>query len=144
MNTLERLARIVKENQPKTLSATRIDAFTSDTCWLDGDMCPYGRPNGKFINRPINFCIVPTGPGTGCSKLFDNVDELNQMTKGHIESEIEKRIDEIVRERSVTLDSELRAAADELESVEKETLVLAADIIEKNKPHHLIVRFDDL
>ena len=25
-------------------------------CWLDGDRCPYGHPNGMFTERPRSFC----------------------------------------------------------------------------------------
>jgi len=33
-------------------------------CWLDGDRCPYGHPNGMFTERPRSFCKYGA-----CSKI---------------------------------------------------------------------------
>ena len=139
MDTLQKLVEIIKKNAPEVPNIVR-----SDTCWLDGDRCPYGQPNGKFSNRPSSFCVMPTGRGSGCQKLLDNVGEFDQMI-GDLEERIEKTIDERVREKRVTLDSELRAVADrELTDVDKATLILAADIIKEIELDYKIVRTDDL
>lgn len=139
METIERLIQIIKQNAPEILTIVVPPA----TCWLDGDRCPYGSPNGRFNDRPRSFCVVPTKPGTGCYKLLDFVCELDQMSNRHIESETEKQIDEWIDENNVTLSSELRTVADEQkEGVDKETLMLAAEIIEAIAPLHKIVRVE--
>ena len=131
MDTLQKLVEIIKKNAPEVINIIR-----PDTCWLDGDRCPYGQPNGKFSNRPSSFCVMPTGRGSGCQKLLDNIAEFDQMI-----GDLEER----VHEKKVTLDSELRAVADqELADVDKAILILAADIIKEIELDYKIVRTDDL
>ena len=148
MDTLERLIEIVRQNAPEALKAPS----NTRTCWLDGDECPYGRPDGKFIYRPVISCIIPIKGGNGCSKLFDNTYALDQMRRAYIEGQTDEGIDKGVQERidnwvskeGVTLDSELRVVADELEGVDKVMLQLAADIIKEAKPDYRIARIDNL
>lgn len=129
MDTLQRLIEIVKQNAPRVL------IVPPDTCWVDGNRCPYGSPNGKFEDRP-KFC-------SSCQKILLIADDLRELTDD--ESALDMLKDTLVDDKGVTLDSELRAAADNaLENAEKEVLILAADIIEEIMPDHKIVRADDI
>jgi hypothetical protein len=37
-------------------------------CWLDGNLCPYGYPNGMYNDRPTIFCKIGI-----CARLSDDV-----------------------------------------------------------------------
>lgn len=138
---VQELRKILAEHSPEMLTVIQA---SPDACWIDGQKCPYGQPRGQFQHRPKIFCVIPIGPGSGCTKLLDNTGEFDQMGRSFIEGEVERRIDSRVDEKEVTLDSELRAVADEVENVEKATLLLAAELVEKIRPHFKIVRTEDL
>ncbi len=47
-------------------------------CWLDGDQCPYGSPEGMFKNRPTTFCQYGV-----CRKITEN--DLTSLAGNRIE-----------------------------------------------------------
>lgn len=141
-STAERLREILQKNNSGKLTVIQA---SPKACWLDGQDCPYGQPYGQFRYRPTVFCIIPTRDGSGCTKLLEYSDDLDHVGGGFIESEIERRIDERVEEKQVKFDGEVRAVADELDDpAEKETLKLAADIIERVRLYHKMVWSEDI
>jgi len=63
------LAEVVQQSIiEKVISPMRIMLEAQEAerrrCWLDGDQCPYGHPNGMFTERPKSFCKYG-----GCSKI---------------------------------------------------------------------------
>lgn len=127
MNTIERLVEIVRKNSTGYFDTN----VQPRTCWLDGDECPYGRPNGKFNDRPRIFCVIPTDSGSGCDKLSDIIDDLDEIQDNWMKTEIERRMCQKFKENQTNLEGELRTMAHGLGKVEKEILELAADIVKK-------------
>jgi hypothetical protein len=111
----------------------------SRDCWLDGEECPYGRPEGKFIFRPMVFCKMPRGRSTGCSKLVDE----RALIEDFCEEFIGKKLDELgglidpnklegdVAEQEMLLSDKIKELAEKLPDSEREILDQAAEILEK-------------
>lgn len=111
-------------------------------CWLDGDECPYGQPEGKFRYRPTNFCQVGV-----CMKLDDYVSDFENMSGIYIERLVNKKLIEKLDNEIVTLSSELRVISEEIKNEEKKKLlILTADLIEddENIENVRIIRETDI
>ena len=100
------------------------DDVRLDQCWVDSKVhCPYGMPEGSFINRPRAFC------GTSCLHYRNHIpqDEVNEM---NLES-----FRECFEDNHTTVASELRALADDCTkgSTEEHFLLGAAEVVEAKK-----------
>jgi len=109
-----------------------------DRCWVDARVqCPYGSPEGQFINRPELFC------NAGC-----------QTFGLHVEKSIAERVEEEsptnlrthFMESSTTVVEELQADAEQLleGSPERLVLELAVDVVKERKLDRNILLEDDL
>ncbi len=108
--------------------------LTERTCWLDGEECPYGRPEGQFLKRPRVDCKPRTEKSMGCLKLNENSEELDGLMREEVREGIEKEVFERIKKAVTKVSSELRALADRAEdSQEEEVLKLAAELIEKEE-----------
>ena len=135
MDTLKRLLEIV-QNAPQApiyQNSTRPNA-----CWVDGDKCPYGFPNGTFQDRPTTFCHFGSG---GCKKLgsVKEAELINSLVNSLADDLVKKALE---RGR-VSLSSEVDAVSEHLERLDGEVLRLARDIIEKSAYDRDIVRVED-
>ncbi|MEK7154053.1 MAG: hypothetical protein AAB792_00655 [Patescibacteria group bacterium] len=109
--------------------------ITERTCWLDGEECPYGRPEGRFLLRPKVFCRPslpsPLGgiqPGTGCGKIDGKLPEFDDLARKILGQELAT----VLRNQILKLSGEVEAAADadeKLEEPQKAVLKLAAELI---------------
>jgi hypothetical protein len=119
----------------------------SRTCWLDGEECPYGRPDGQFLKRPERSCVPRTKNKTGCLKLNENSDALEDMlSEGFIE-EAKEKVSEIINRATTSVSNELSALADEAEEGQvKEVLKLAAELVKEGGgvKNRKIVLLEDL
>ncbi|MDO8495817.1 MAG: hypothetical protein Q7S32_04915 [bacterium] len=78
-------------------------------CWLDGDTCPYGLPNGRFIDRPLWICNTHKG---GCPKLTtDHQAELTRLLEGPITIAARKLVETVFEDEERTLAAELKLIA---------------------------------
>ncbi len=103
---------------------------TERACWLDGEECPYGRPEGQFLKRPGLDCKPRTSEITGCLKLNENSDELEDMLSRAFLEGLEKDVSEKVKKATTSVSNELSALADDAEDNQaKEVLKLAAELI---------------
>ncbi|MDO8669071.1 MAG: hypothetical protein Q7K65_02130 [Candidatus Buchananbacteria bacterium] len=133
---LYRLGKIVVEHAPLFIMPPPANA-----CWVDGDKCPYGLPNGRFQDRPIQICHLG-----GCKKLV----VVKEMADEYIESELADRtdvaIDAMIEKEQVDLSSELRVIAKEdvEEELEAKILELIADFLERNDHDKKIIRVNDI
>lgn len=116
---------------------------TAATCWLDGDNCPYGIPNGRFQDRPLQICHLREG---GCQKLKYQEEVFVELLGDYVEDEVKRIIEETCETNKVTLSSELKVIAEDCdeESPEQQTLKLAADILEGQPYNTEIMRVDDI
>ncbi len=137
---LERLKDIITTHIPEIMPPK------VNTCWLDGNICPYGLPNGRFQDRPLQICHLGLG---ACPKLQTQEDVFADLMGSYVEEEVKKRINDTCQTNKITLSSELRVIAEQYDdddkSLEQQTLKLAADIIEGNS--HLnteIIRTEDI
>lgn len=102
------------------------------TCWLDGEECPYGRPEGQFLKRPRVDCKPKTKRSMGCSKLSENSDEFDDLMREDVRESIEEEVSEKVKKATTKVSRELRALADQTKNDKaKEVLKLAAELIEE-------------
>lgn len=119
--------------------------ITERACWLDGEECPYGKPEGQLLKRPKSFCKPKGKELTGCPKLNDNLGEIDELTSVSVYQELSGEIEEEIKKATTRVSSELRALADGAESDQvKGTLKLAAELIEKEEfglPYLLTGRF---
>ncbi len=144
----KRLLEIAKGGESPGITAIE----TERACWLDGEECPYGRPGGQFLKRPLAFCKPcrpPAGAGTnGCYKLNNQSEELDELMSEFSRSIIREELSEKVKKATTKVSSELRALADGAEDNQvKETLKLAAELIEQEEgglENRDIVLLDDL
>ncbi len=106
-------------------------------CWLDGSECSYGQPGGQFLDRPRIFCRPSKEdgtPGTGCSVIDDNLDDLHEVAKELQRKETEEALSAIMEEQTLSLSDEVDAAADnEKDEKKKGVLKLAAAIIKERE-----------
>jgi len=119
-----RLLEIVKGTPTVTI--------TERACWLDGEECPYGRPEGQLLKRPTVFCRPQSKSRSGCLKLNDHCEELYELMNKSLcyapKEEIYRKVEKAVTKVS----SELGALADQATSCgAKELLKIAAELIEK-------------
>ncbi len=102
-------------------------------CWLDGEECPYGNPEGQFLKRPLAFCKPnnPQGYGTnGCLKLNEHSDELEGLLSKSLRDEMREGLSEKVRQAITKVSDELSAIAELAESDQiQKVLKLAAALI---------------
>lgn len=107
-----------------------------DQCWVDASVsCPYGHPNGQYLDRPEGFC------NNACPVYCDNVPD------PELEEELgNEAICDHFNQKKVTVVSELDARADELPegSPERLTLELASAILAERKMDRNILLEDDL
>jgi len=91
-------------------------------CWLDGSICSYGLPGGRFDFRPRNFCYVGEG---GCRKLVAEAPDLEDFF-----SDI-ATLPSGRKWIAATLDgiAETTTGEDALTNTQAEVLGLAADIV---------------
>jgi hypothetical protein len=97
-------------------------------CWLDGEECPFGRPRGRFANRPRLFCNMNM-----CQKLARAKEDLREIFGDYFEEIIEDRIAELFDQEGTTLSSMLKTIAREKfeeDDQKREILILAAEILE--------------
>ncbi len=115
----------------KTAEAGPLDVtITERACWLDGEECPYGRPEGQFLKRPRVDCKPKTKRSMGCSKLSENSDELDDLMREDVRESIEEEVSEKVSKATTSVSNELSALADDAEGDQaKEVLKLAAELI---------------
>lgn len=129
----------------------RNDGRNKRTCWLDGDICPYGQPEGRFSLRPRQSCH-PNGEiqGSGCRKIDEHLDEL----RGSICSDGEfiltadesNEYEEWKRkqESANSLSHELRDLGNNMKNNRaREVLTLAADLIRESGLDGRIIFLDD-
>lgn len=125
MNTRDRVLKLI-EAEGLTIGAA------PDQCWIDSRVrCPYGKPEGSYINRPRAFC------GSGCQYFRD----------GNIRAMCDnKHIVDHFEEEHVSVVSELQERAGECEpgSAEQHMLLGAADIIKAKEFDRDILLRDDL
>lgn len=106
--------------------------LTERTCWLDGEECPYGRPEGQFLKRPRVDCKPRTEKSMGCLKLNENSEELDGLMREDVREDIEKEVSEKVSKATTSVSNELSALADDVEDDQvKGTLKLAAELIKE-------------
>ena len=106
--------------------------ITERTCWLDGEECPYGRPEGQFLKRPRADCKPKTKKSAGCSKFNENSDEFDDLMREDVRKSIEKDVSEKVSKATTSVGNELSALADDAEDDQaKEVLKLAAELIKR-------------
>lgn len=109
-----------------------IDDKHKRVCWLNGDKCPYGQPEGQFLLRPRQFCRPSNGkrPGSGCSVIDDNLPELEDLITGVILESIKEKIEKATTKVS----DELESLADQIENeLLKKDLKLAARLLAEEK-----------
>ena len=127
---LTRLAGLLLSPKTKSMETPR-------ACWLDGSECPYGQPGGQFLDRPRIFCRPSKEdgtPGTGCSVIDDNLDDLHEVAKEIQRKEIERALSPIMEEQALSLSGEVDAAADnEKDEKKKGVLKLAATVIKERE-----------
>jgi len=129
MNGVEILELRIKTQMEK------LGAIPENTCWVDGEKCPYGLPGGRFDQRPEQFCFVPFANKSGCNKLRPLADVIEGMA-GEIRLEAKTtEIEDSIEKEKVTLDSEVRVVADDGEFTddEKKIVNLAADLIQRHE-----------
>lgn len=120
-----------------------MDTIQTDTCWLDGNKCPYGFPNGRFQDRPTQICHLGDG---GCEKLV----AVKEMADEYNESELQERVDAakdaMIEKGQVSLSSELRVIAEGefVGELGEKILKLVADMIEDHDCDKKIIRVDDI
>ena len=118
------------------------------TCWVDGEECPYGRPEGQFLKRPVRSCVPRTENRTGCLKLNENLDDFEDLMREDVREDLERAVSEKVSKATTTVSSELRALADGAgDGQEKEVLKLTAELIreeESGLENRKIVLLEDL
>lgn len=106
--------------------------LTERACWLDGEECPYGRPEGQFLKRPTVSCVPRTSEITGCLKLNEASDELEDLMDGSLLERLEKEVSEKVSKATTSVSSELGALADGAKDDQvKKVLKLAAELIKE-------------
>lgn len=121
------------------LNLASSNKMPSRNCWLDGTECPYGRPEGKFIFRPVVFCRMPRGKDTGCAKLADKKVLIEIFYEQVISDEIAKlrwyinpdELEADVVEQEMLLSDKIREIAEKLPDSDREALERAAEILEK-------------
>ncbi len=116
-------------------------------CWIDGEDCPYGRPGGRFLERPIRSCVPRTDNKTGCLKLNENLDDLEDLMREEVRESIEEGVSEKVSKATTSVSSELFALADDATDEQvKKTLKLAAELIKEEEgiEDRKIVLLEDL
>jgi hypothetical protein len=99
-------------------------------CWLDGNECPYGQPEGQFRLRPRQFCQPSNGKmsGSGCRVIDDNLAELEDLiTRAMLESMKER-----IEEATTTISDELESLADQTkdESLKGALKLIARSLVE--------------
>ncbi len=120
LKAAEELRAILAEYAPNMLHVL-------NACWVNGDTCPYGNPNGRFEDRPKQFCHLGEG---GCP-VFQEVIEDQDFCSDFVENRLlSQKIDEIVTKKSLALAEEIEEAAGYVEPLEGATLKFAAKIIE--------------
>lgn len=143
-NLAAELKQLLVEHAPEMLGVINAPSQVSpQACWLDGDACPYGKPNGRFQDRPIMFCHLGE---SGCRRLDVFVADIDKFSSNYFENETEKRIAEAVEEESSSLALELSAIADEVsDPLAQRTLKLAGKIIEEDPDlNRRIIRVEDI
>lgn len=131
-----------KEQLGKLVSLTDFPIISEDTCWFDGDKCPYGLPQGKFQLRPTQFCHLDTG---GCHRLlasraeFENNFGVNEaeaeweLRPEDIEQILADEVPKLINKRGLVFSEVLGdISSDETESftaIERKVLEIAANIL---------------
>lgn len=114
----------ISERARKLVKSVGTDfALDPSRCWLDGNTCPYGEPQGRLDMRPESWCTP-----SGCDRL--------RLAEGELYHIIGKEqnaqdTDDYFSEHSVMFSSQLTAAAEHYpeDSPERSALELAADIL---------------
>lgn len=122
--------------------------INSEACWIDGEPCPYGRPEGKFIFRPAISCFTQksssVGGTIGCIKISDFRSELERLFNlepGEIEN-LRTRKDGIdankletkTAEATCTLDEQVALSAERTSNpIKKKILELASSVLEESE-----------
>jgi hypothetical protein len=111
-------------------------------CWLDGDECPYGRPEGQFLLRPRHFCRPSGDESYGCRKIDDNIEDLEDLLHSLITEEMEnlRRAIKAELERATTrLSDQVRNLANGVDdSLVKGLIELVAEWIKENGDGEII------
>lgn len=141
---LERLKSIVTEYEPppEPIMLASVLPPPADACWVDGNRCPYGFPNGRFQDRPIHICHLG-----GCNRLNTLEEDVYNFWRSYSVNEIDDKLETKLEKEQVSLSSELRMIAEERFECglpEIQILELAADIIDGKPYDKKIIRVDDI
>lgn len=123
-----------EEYAPEILPESEIQP-PPEACWLNGEKCPYGQPNGQFDQRPESFCHLGDN---GCGKL-----------RGHLQDLRGFLMREVINQEAVSLAGELEEIVEDtdspLEPIERATLKSAIKILAKDpRTNYKIVRVENI
>jgi hypothetical protein len=111
-------------------------------CWLDGEECPYGRPEGQFLYRPRHFCY-PSREG-GCRKIDDNLEELKDLFYPLIMEDLRRVIEARLERATTRLSDQVKSLADGVnDSLIKGLIGLITEWIKENGDGEIVLP-DDL
>jgi len=68
-------AEKTKELQKELKQILKVYEIEENSCWFDGKKCPYGAPNGKFIEAPLRWCVK-------CQTVENNNEVLEEIFIG--------------------------------------------------------------